>query len=228
MPWACNSAWVAQPSTSVSTLTERATSPDTQVYSTNNGTPTTTNGTDWVIYHSSRNPDTRYYWVLVQGNGSNVPFNSWFWTGRSVQSNDTAAWQQPGNAYGRNCITWERKPICFSEIPNDPDQVFRLVGKLIGGGTPTPTATATATPGGCQFHVLIVYTDREGPPTQLPSEIQAEPNVVAVDLFDAIRGTPTLGQLQQYQIVVPFSNSPFLDGDTLGNNLADYPWMEAG
>ena len=35
-------------------------------------------------------------------------------------------------------------------------------------------------------------------------------------------GTPTLGQLQQYDIVVPFSNSPFLDGVTLGNNLADY------
>jgi hypothetical protein len=76
--------------------------------------------------------------------------------------------------------------------------------------------------GVCQFHVLIVYADSEGLPTQLQSEIQAEPNVVAVDLFDATVGTPTLGQLQQYEIVVPFSNSPFLDGDTLGNNLADY------
>ena len=88
--------------------------------------------------------------------------------------------------------------------------------------TPTATATATGTPGGCQFHVLIAYADSDGPPTQLQSEIQAEPNVVAVDLFDAAAGTPTLAQLQQYQIVVPFSNSPFLDGDTLGNNLADY------
>ena len=88
--------------------------------------------------------------------------------------------------------------------------------------TPTATATATGTPGGCQFHVLIVYADSDGPPTQLQSEIQAEPNVVAVDLFDATAGTPTLAQLQQYQIVVPLGNSPFLDGDTLGNNLADY------
>ena len=101
-----------------------------------------------------------------------------------------------------------------------------------GGGTPTPTptasptptatATATGTPGGCQFHVLIVYADSTGLPTQLQSEIQAEPNVISVDLFDAAAGTPTLAQLQPYQIVVPFSNSPFLDGDTLGNNLADY------
>lgn len=80
-----------------------------------------------------------------------------------------------------------------------------------------------AIPGGvCQFHVLIVYADTEGLPTQLQSEIQAEPNVIAVDLFDATVGTPTLAQLQQYEIVVPFSNSPFLDGDTLGDNLADY------
>ena len=46
--------------------------------------------------------------------------------------------------------------------------------------------------------------------------------MITVDLFDATSGTPTLAQLQQYQIVVPFSNSPFLDADTLGNNLADY------
>jgi hypothetical protein len=195
--------------------------PDIQVYSTNNGTYTT-NGTDWVITIPPAILTPGTYWVMVQGNGSNNPFNSWFWTGRSVQSNDTAAWQQPGNAYGRNCITWERKPICFSEVPNDPDQVFRLVGTISGGGTPTPTPTPTATPGGCQFRVVIVYADTEGLPTQLQSEIQAEPNVVAVDLFDATVGTPTLGQLQQYEIVVPFSNSPFLDGDTLGNNLADY------
>ena len=46
--------------------------------------------------------------------------------------------------------------------------------------------------------------------------------MTAVDLFDGQAGTPTLGQLQQYQIVVPYSNFPFLDADTLGNNLADY------
>jgi len=69
--------------------------------------------------------------------------------------------------------------------------------------------------------VLIVYADTAAP-TQLQSEILAEPHVVAVDLFDAQAGTPTLGQLQQYQIVVPYSNFPFLDAITLGNNLADY------
>ena len=86
--------------------------------------------------------------------------------------------------------------------------------------TPTPTATPSCTPG--NFQVVIVYADSDGQPTGLQSEILAEPGVTAVDLFDALAGTPTLAQLQQYDIVVPFSNSPFLDSDTLGNNLADY------
>ena len=75
-------------------------------------------------------------------------------------------------------------------------------------------------PTGCQFHVLIVYSD-SGLPTQLQSEILAEPNVVAVDLFDAQAGTPDLTLLQQYDIAVPYSNFPFADPITLGNNLAD-------
>jgi hypothetical protein len=83
----------------------------------------------------------------------------------------------------------------------------------VENGTPTPTP--------CHFQVLIVYADN-GLPTQLQSEILAEPNVTAVDLFDGGFGTPTLAQLQQYNIVVPYSNNPFQDADTLGNNLADY------
>ena len=92
--------------------------------------------------------------------------------------------------------------------------------QLSGGhcGTPTPTPT----PGPCQFRVLIVHADFIGQPTQLQSEILAEPNVAAVDFFDATGGAPTLAQLQQYDIVVPYSNFEFLDPDTLGNNLADY------
>src|SRR6266478_3447017 len=105
-----------------------------------------------------------------------------------------------------------------STLTDGLDVTYTCAG---GGQSPTPTPTPTASPTGCQFHVLIVYADT-GLPTQLQTEILAEPNVVACDLFDATTGTPTLGQLQQYEIVVPYSNFPFLDADTLGNNLADY------
>jgi hypothetical protein len=84
------------------------------------------------------------------------------------------------------------------------------------------TSPARPSGTGCNFRVLIVYADSSGPPANLQSEILAEPGVTAVDFFDAASGTPTLAQLQQYNIVVPFSNSAFVDADTLGNNLADY------
>ena len=99
---------------------------------------------------------------------------------------------------------------------------LQLPQYIVTGTSADQRVLNAAVPGGvCQFHVLIVYADAK-PPTQLQSEIQAEPNVVAVDLFDANVGIPTLGQLQQYEIVVPFSDTRFLHGDTLGNNLAEY------
>ena len=62
---------------------------------------------------------------------------------------------------------------------------------VVTGASADKRVLNAAIPGGvCQFHVLIVYADTEGLPTQMQSEIQAEPNVVAVDLFDATVGTP--------------------------------------
>ena len=43
-----------------------------------------------------------------------------------------------------------------------------------------------------------------------------------MDLFDAFSGTPTLGQLQQYNIVYAFSNNGWFDATAMGNVLADY------
>jgi len=86
--------------------------------------------------------------------------------------------------------------------------------------TATPTATASCTPG--SFHVLIAYSDIGGPPATLQSQILAEPGVTGVDLFDASSGTPTLAQLQPYNIVVAFSNNPYADPVAMGDVLADY------
>jgi hypothetical protein len=78
------------------------------------------------------------------------------------------------------------------------------------------------TPGPCDFRVLIVYADTGGQPTTLQNQILAEPGVIGVDLFDAFSGTPTLQLLQQYNIVVPFSNSAYNDPTAMGDVLADY------
>ena len=89
-----------------------------------------------------------------------------------------------------------------------------------GSPTPTPTASPTCTPS--SFNVLIVYSDLKVQPVMLHDQIAAEPGVAAVDYFDAQAGTPTLAQLQPYNIVVAFSNSPYADAVAMGNVLADY------
>src|SRR4029453_17051385 len=61
-----------------------------------------------------------------------------------------------------------------------------------------------------------------GPPTTLQNQILAESGVTQADLFDAASGTPTLQLLQQYNIVVPFSNSAYNDATAMGDVLADY------
>lgn len=88
---------------------------------------------------------------------------------------------------------------------------------------PSPSATPSPSPPPhpCQLKVLIVYADDRAP-AEFQWEIQNQPNVAAVDLFNARDGTPTLAQLQQYDVVVPTSFSIFQDADALGNNLADY------
>ena len=54
------------------------------------------------------------------------------------------------------------------------------------------------------------------------NEILAESGVTQVDLFDAGAATPTLQQLQQYDIVFTFSNNIWNDAVAMGNVLADY------
>ncbi len=99
------------------------------------------------------------------------------------------------------------------------------------GGTPTPTPTPTPptptptpspTPPQCTYSVLVVSADCGDPATTLLASLRAEPGIGTVDFFDATIDTPTLAQLQQYSIVLPFSNCGYQDGTTLGNNLDAY------
>ena len=69
---------------------------------------------------------------------------------------------------------------------------------------------------------MIAYADVSNPPTQLQNALLIEPGIAAADLFDASAGTPSLALLQQYDIVVPFSQTQFNNTTTIGNNLADY------
>ena len=84
------------------------------------------------------------YWVSVQSRMDFSPFGQWGWTDRTVQSNNGAAWQNPGGGFGV-CPTWGRRgdPAGCNIDPGVPDQVFRLNGTIGGGGTPSPTPTCS-------------------------------------------------------------------------------------
>src|SRR5262249_25534361 len=88
--------------------------------------------------------------------------------------------------------------------------------------TPTPSATASPSCTPSAGRVLIAYADIGGPPTTLRNQILAEPGVTAVDLFDAFSGTPTLAQLQQYNLVFAFSNNGWNNATAMGDVLANY------
>ncbi len=75
------------------------------------------------------------------------------------------------------------------------------------------------------LQILIAYSDVAAP-TTLKNDLLAQPGVGAVDTFSASAGTPTLLQLENYQVVVAFSNTGYLDPITFGDNLADY--LDAG
>src|SRR6266516_1357118 len=105
------------------------------------------------------------YWVEIQGNMTFTPNGEWGWTDRTVQSNNPAAWQNPGGGFGF-CPTWTVKTVCIPTA-GGPDQVYRLNG-TIGGGTPTPTPTCPAT---VFTNSTTITIPDSGPASPYPSNI---------------------------------------------------------
>jgi hypothetical protein len=77
--------------------------------------------------------------------------------------------------------------------------------------------------------ILIVAADCGSVPNVLRNNLLAQSGVGTVDFFNSGgggSGTPDLALLQQYDTVVAYSNCPFVDPVTLGNNLVAY--MQGG
>ena len=127
--------------------------------------------------------------------------------------------------YNPGSNSWRAGPPYSVDHQGPGAALFNGRGFVVGGGAASGGSAAVESVGGCctpSFRVLIAYADMGGPPTTLQNQILAEPGVTAVDLFDAFSGTPTLAQLQQYDIVVAFSNTAYSDATAMGNVLADY------
>ncbi len=191
--------------------------PGAQVYSTLNQPVVVSNTTFTVSLSPAAVLTAGTYWIEIQANMTFGTQGEWGWTDRTVQSNNAAAWQNPGGGFGL-CPSWTTKLVCIPTA-GGPDQVYRINGTL---GGPTPTPTPTPTPPQCTYNVLVVSADCGDPETTLLASLRAEPGIGTVDFFDATIATPTLAQLQQYAIVLAFSNCGYQDATTLGNNLDAY------
>jgi uncharacterized repeat protein (TIGR01451 family) len=86
-----------------------------------------------------------------------------------------------------------------------------------------PAGTASASSGA--LRVLIAYSDGTHTETNFKNQIAALPGVAAADTVNAGAATPSLPELQAYDVVVTFSNTDYANSTTLGNNLASYADM---
>ena len=104
------------------------------------------------------------YWIEIQANMDFATQGEWGWTDRTVQSNNPAAWQNPGGGL-LVCPTWGVRTTCVGDA-GAPDQVYRINGTIGGSGTPaptcappTPTPTPTGTPIPCGTYTTTAGTD---------------------------------------------------------------------
>jgi hypothetical protein len=116
--------------------------PGTEVYSATAQQYVNVGGVFEVTLSRAATLTSGIYWVSVQAHMSVDPNGQWGWTGRTVQANSPAAWQNPAGGFGI-CPTWDLRTTCVGG-PLEPDQMFRLIGTI--GPPPTPTATPRSRP----------------------------------------------------------------------------------
>ena len=103
--------------------------PGPVVYTALNQNYTTSNNIDFVVTLTTPALLTEgVYWVSVQARMDYNGNDQWFWKDRTVQNNNPAAWQNPGDGFGSGCTTWAQRTSCLGSA--GPDYVYRLVGEI--------------------------------------------------------------------------------------------------
>ncbi len=103
-------------------------------------------------------------------------------------------------------------------------------GTAVAGGAYTSRPARSVTIAqrfilGAAPNVLLLSAD-DGNGEPMRSLLQAYGDLGMVDVYDARYGTPTLAELQAYDVVVTWSNYVYQDAVAMGNVLADY--VDAG
>src|SRR5262249_20831413 len=172
--------------------------PGMQVYSILNTTVTQVRTTFTVNLSPAAVLTPGTYWIQIQANMT-LSSQQWGWTDRTVQSNQGAAWQNPGRGWGF-CPTWTRKTTCFAPPNSGPDQVFRLNGNATAPA-PSPCPDYSFTLGTATF---VDGVNPASNPITLPFPVQ---------LYDQIFTTAEAGNGALFFGTINFSNhitcSPF-------------------
>ncbi len=108
------------------------------------------------------------YWVSVQANQDYDTRLQWLWADRNVQSNNGAAWRNPGDGFGTGCVGWDNRGVVCGGNAKSPDQMFRLSG-TVNTITPTPQA------------ILNGHVSWQGRPAQ-PDPLQQLPVTLTLKL----------------------------------------------
>ncbi len=118
--------------------------PGMQVFSATNQPVTVVGTTFTVTLPTAAVLTAGTYWVEIQANMDFATQGEWGWSDRTVQSGNSAAWQNTGGGFGV-CPSWTTKLTCVPTATG-PDQVYRLNGTMGGACTPGPWAQATPYP----------------------------------------------------------------------------------
>ena len=82
-----------------------------------------------------------------------------------------------------------------------------------------PAGTITKTQSAAGLKILLLAADNA---SQLSAHLLTYPDIQSVAYFDSRSGTPTLSQLEQYDVILTWTNSSHNNRIALGNVLADY------
>jgi len=160
--------------------------------------------------------NNRYIFADVVSAGTTLPPGT-YWIDWMTDGNVSYSgpWAPPSTILGQtttgNAIqyTGAWAPALDTGTATQQGMPFIIEGEVIGGGNPA--------------NVLLLNADGDNDgysPIQVM--LQAYGDLSSVDLYDVRSATPTLAELQAYDVVVTWSNYAYLDATALGDVLADY------
>lgn len=68
------------------------------------------------------------WWVAFSVNQNFNPSGQYFWSNRTVQSNNGGVWRNPGGGFGTSCANWDRQTTCGVGGGTNPDFLFQILG----------------------------------------------------------------------------------------------------